>query len=94
MFLKKEIIKKIKKNPLLLKNYTNFQNDKDVVLTAVKNLAWTIHFASDRLKNDKDVVIEAVKKYGIELHDISIYSKKFMNDKQVVFAASINNYPN
>ena len=36
------------------------KNDKDVVLTAVKQNGGALEYASDELKADKDVVVAAV----------------------------------
>jgi hypothetical protein len=35
-----------------------------VVLEAVKNVGWTLQYASESLKNDKEVVLAAVKNKG------------------------------
>ena len=39
------------------------KDDKDVVMTAVKNNGFAIQYASDRLKNDIEVVREASNTY-------------------------------
>lgn len=83
----------IQKNPYLLKNYIIYQDNKKLVLSCVKKIPWLIHSSSERLKNDRDVVKEAVKNYGIELHDIGSYNKKFLEDKEIVFFATIFKYP-
>ena len=92
--MEEKIKKLFQNNGLLLKHYNQYNDNKELVLIAVKNCAWSIHFASERLKNDKDVILQAVKKYGIELHDISLYNKNSINDKEIVFEATTNNYPN
>jgi len=43
------------------------KDDKDIVLTAVKNNGFALISASEKLKNDKNIVFEAVKEYGFAL---------------------------
>lgn len=38
----------------------NFQDDKDIVMSAVKKCGINIKYASSRLKNDKDIVMAAI----------------------------------
>ena len=68
-----------------LENLSNtLQDDKDIVLAAVKKCGTNIKFASERLRNDKDVVMEALKNCYYE-------QDKFMkNDEILRFKKKIN----
>jgi serine/threonine protein kinase len=57
------------------------QNDKEVVLEAVKKNGLALKFASKSLQNDKEVVLQAVKQSGWDLKNVS---KELQNDKEVV----------
>jgi len=50
---KKEAIEKLKKNGNELKNLVSFQDDKDVVLQALKKAPKAFRFASEQLKKMK-----------------------------------------
>jgi hypothetical protein len=60
-----------------------FQNDREVVMAAVKEIGTALLYASDDLKNDKDVVMAAVTQTGLALQ----FAPAFQNDKDVVMAA-------
>ena len=40
------------------------KKDKDVVLQAVKESAFALQYASEKLKKDRDVVLQAVQNNG------------------------------
>jgi hypothetical protein len=60
------------------------RNDKEVVLAAVKQKGYALHFASPELKNDREVVLTAIKENAFSLGDASDALK---DDKEVVMAA-------
>jgi voltage-gated potassium channel Kch len=64
------------------------QNDKEVVLAAIKNDGGAISYASDELKqelsNNREVVLSAVTSNGEALMD---FDDAFRSDKEVVLAA-------
>lgn len=59
------VLKIVKKNGMFLFFTDKFQNDKDVVLFAVKNNGKALRFASNNLRDDLDVVLTAVKQNGL-----------------------------
>jgi hypothetical protein len=64
------------------------QNDKDVVLAAVKNDGFNLEYVSDKeFLNDKEVVLESVKSSGSSLQ---FASTELQNDKEVVLEAVKN----
>ena len=59
-------------------------DNKEVVLTAVKEDGKALEYASDKLKDDKEVVLTAVKEDGWALQ---FASEGLKNDKEVVLTA-------
>lgn len=51
--------------------FTQFRDDKEVVLEAVKKDWKAIYSSSDELKSDMEIVLEAVKGHPIALHAAS-----------------------
>ena len=64
------------------------QNNKEVVLAAVKQDGHALPYADKSLKKDKEVVLAAVKQNGIALYYADESLKK---DKEVVLSAVIQN---
>ena len=60
------------------------QQDREVVLEAVKTWGRVLEFASEELKTEREVVLEAVKQYGLAL---SYASEELQNDREVVLVA-------
>ena len=59
-------------------------DNKEVVLTAVKEDGRALKYASERLKDDKEFILKAVKQDGRALE---FASKNLKNDKEVVLTA-------
>ena len=75
---------------LELKNTSaEIQDDKDMVLLAVRECGPSLEYASDRLKNDREIVIEAIKNDGSALEFVS---ENFKNDKEIVHIAITEGY--
>ena len=72
----------------LLKDYPEFQDDKNVVLEAVRNESlargdkYAFMYASKRLQEDREVVLEAVSHAGLVLEKVNPVFKK---DKIIVY---------
>ena len=85
---KKSAFNAVKINGLELKKYNDFQNDKDVVLEAVKKDGLALQYASENLQNDKKIVLAAVKRDGLAVQ----YASNVLKDnKEVGLAASLEN---
>ena len=56
------------------------QNDKDIVMAAVKHSGNALEYASKNLKNDKEVVLEAVKS---DERAMVFASKNLKSDKDI-----------
>jgi len=66
-----------------LEMFPEFQNDRDVVITAVKNTE-ALKLAHSDQQKDKNVVMIAVKAHG---HNLRSAHKDLRNDKEVVLQA-------
>jgi hypothetical protein len=85
-----EVLEDVKQNGDALEFASKeLQNDKEVVLKAVKQngdaFRPALEFASEELKNNKEVVLEAVKRNGLALE---FASKELQNDKEIRFEAA------
>lgn len=69
-----------------VKRYYN--DDKEVIMTAIVQSGWALEHASNGLKNDKEVVMAAVQQNGCALLHAS---DELKNDREVVMAAVTNN---
>ena len=58
---KQPVLKAVKKNGEALKNFPEFQNDRDIVLEAVRENAWALQYASEALRGDREIVLAAVR---------------------------------
>jgi len=56
------------------------EDDRDIILEAVKRKGWAFIYASDRLKDDKDMILEALK-YSPDVYQYA--SERLQNDKEV-----------
>ena len=65
-----------------------YNDDKEVIMTAVVQDGWALEHASDRLKNDKEVVMAAIAWNGCTLR---YASDELKSDREVVMAAVTNN---
>ena len=64
------------------------QNDKEIVLVAVKQNGMSLEFASYQLKNDRTVVIEALnKREGYYIGPLRFCSDELRNDRNLVLKA-------
>ena len=71
--------------PWVLENLPySFQNDRLVVLCAVRVNGLVLRFASNSLKNDENLVLSAVKSNGMALQYAGM---KLRKDKKIVWAA-------
>ena len=59
------------------------QNDKEIVLAAVKQSGYALKYAANEFKNDKNVVLAAVKQNGDALE----FAPELQGDRDVAFAA-------
>ncbi|EFC38683.1 predicted protein [Naegleria gruberi] len=77
------MIKKYSSNALYFANET-FKNDRDAILTAVKENEFVLQYANETLKNDREFILEAVKINGKVLQ----YAKEiFKSDREIVLEA-------
>lgn len=70
-----------------LSKFSEFKNDKDVVLAAVQNYGLSLRYASDSMKSNKDIVLKAVRQNGRALF---FSSNEMKNDKEIVLEAIKN----
>jgi DNA repair ATPase RecN len=68
------------KNPALLFYLDDFKNNKEVVMSAVKESYIALKYASQELKNDKEVVLEAIKNNP---EAFKYASEELKNDKEL-----------
>lgn len=61
-----------------------FQNDREIVLAAIKNHGSALKFASDELKNDEELIRIAFITCGYMLSELS---PSFRNNKEIVLIA-------
>ena len=65
------LIDSLKREPLLLKDYVEFQDDEEIVNIAVKKNGLALKFASSRLQNNYNIAMTAVSKNGLALEFVS-----------------------
>ena len=85
---KKVVLEAISQKNDSLKDFPFFQDDKEVVLTAVENYGFALDYTSDRLRDDKEIVLTAVKNDGRAL---AYASDELRDDKEIVLTA-VKNY--
>ena len=76
----------IEKDPLLLEQHSEFNDDREVVMKAVSTSGDTLRYASKRLKGDKEVVAKASP------HALQYASEELQNDKKLMLKA-ISGFP-
>ena len=67
--------------------YKNLLEDREVILTAVKNHGSALQYVPDLLKYDPEIVLEAVKNFG---NAIKYVKDRFGNDKKLFLVAVAN----
>lgn len=94
---KEQVIERVKKDGRdLRKVFKEFRNDKDVVITAVKENNIAFHWASDELKNDEEFIKELCENSDIFkfFYDLKIEIKDFFKKEKYVeeneFISKIN----
>ena len=65
-----------------------FQNDKAVVLAAVRSCGVSLEFASEALQNDKEVVLAAMQENGYGLQ----YASEALRDDEEIVSAAVRGY--
>lgn len=76
-------------NGLCLEHFSDYQTDKDVVLTAVKQNGLSIEFANVDLRDDYEIAEAAISNNGLALEFLSDF-KKF--DREFVLKAIYKDY--
>lgn len=66
-----------------------WKDDKDVMLTAIKQDPYVLLWVSQRLKKDKDVVLAAIEQQG----QLLMYASDILKDNEDVVSAAIKNNP-
>ena len=82
------LIDSLKRNPFILKDYVEFQDDEEIVNVAVKKNGLALEFASSRLQNNYNMVMTAVSKNGLALQ---FASKELRSNFEIVNAAVKSN---
>ena len=84
-------LKVVTNNGHQLKHYLSQEiiNNKEIVMTAIKDYSGALKWASNKLKDDKEVVLEAIKNNGCTL---KYASDRLKDDKDVVMTAIKQNY--
>ena len=86
-WMREEVLLAVKSNGFSLAG-SDYTDDKEVVMAAVKNCGYALEFASPSLKQDKEVVMAALRNDGSAIQFASISLQK---DKDVLFASVKNN---
>ena len=60
-YIKRMALELISKNGYNLKNFPEFQDDRDIVFEAVKKDGTTLAYASEELRSNREFVLEAMK---------------------------------
>ena len=89
---REQVLDKVKRSALALKKATLFQDDDEVVLTAVKACGMAIEFASDRIKQTRrDIVEVAVSNFGRAIirlpeyhNDFEMVALAYENDPDII----------
>lgn len=64
-----------------IQNVLNNCNNKEIILSAVKENGKLLEYASPELQNDKEVVIEALKQ---DAEALEFASEELKNDKDII----------
>ena len=88
---KNDVIEKVKRSSIALKKAVMFQDDEEVVLTAVRACGLAIEYASDRIKKNRYIVSIALSNFGSaivklpEYHDdIEMICIAYDNDPDII----------
>ena len=65
-----------------------WSHDREIVLEAVKNNGYALHYASLGLLDDREIVHETIKNHGYNFHYVS---ENFWSDREFVLEAVKNN---
>ena len=82
------LIDSLKRNPFILKDYVDFQDDEEIVKVAVKKNGLALKFASSRLQNNYNIVMTAVSKNGLALE---FASEDLRGNFEIVYEAVKSN---
>lgn len=85
---KEEAIEQINKDIWSFRSMSEFHNDRDVILAAVKIDGFNLRFASDELINDFEIVQAAVRQNG---KAIQYASDELKNNREIAIEALKNN---
>ena len=84
---KKEVLKAVQFDGMLLKNASNnLRDDKELVLAAVNSVGSALKYASDNLKSDKELVLLAINKSSKE---ITFIPDSLKDDKDILDAINL-----
>ena len=81
----------VKKKGESLEYLPEFQNNKKIVLAAVKQDGWALNYASEELRKDKEVVLEAVRQWGYALR---FASPELKEDEEIILVSLEEGYQN
>ena len=84
---KKQVIDALNNGKRILEYATTLQNDRDVVMVAVKQSGYSLEYASSTLRSDKTVVEAALMKSG---HALEYASNELQGDSNMVHVAIDN----
>ena len=83
--MREEAIAIVKKNAFDLKNLSNeFQDDYEIVMTAVNVSGYTLKNASERLRDNHEIVLAAVNNYG---ESLQFASNRLRDYREIVLTA-------
>lgn len=83
---KEEVLKAVLENGLNLSLYRNYNNDYDVVMTAINNNPLALNFVGEDMLKNYEVVLNAVSRNGVLLRLATFYK----NDLDIVRSAVLN----
>ena len=84
---KEEVLKAVLENGLNLSLYRNYNNDYDVVMTAINNNPLALNFVGEDMLKNYEVVLNAVSRNGVLLRLATFYK----NDLDIVRSAVSRN---
>lgn len=77
----------VRRNGYVLEYVTDYANDREIVLEAVKSYGATLEHVNELFKQDREIVLEAVKNNGYALEHAN---NIFKQDKEIVLEAVKN----
>jgi len=79
----RNVLIRVSKNGRDLQSFPEFQGNRQIVMTAVKQNGYSLEFASDELKDDKEIVLASLRLTG----DVFQYaSNKLKSDRDFVMS--------